>query len=103
MNETMLALLGFVTIIAVITLLLRNVTVPSLAFVSVATITSAVLVATGTFSVSEMGDFIAEGVKGVHATAALFIFSVLFFGLMTDVGMFDKIIGAIMKKVGHNV
>ena len=103
MNETMLALLGFVTIIAVITLLLRNVTVPSLAFVSVATITSAVLVATGTFSVSEMGDFIAEGVKGVHATAALFIFSVLFFGIMTDVGMFDKIIGALMKKVGHNV
>ena len=38
MNETMLALLGFVTIIAVITLLLKNVTVPSLAFVSVATI-----------------------------------------------------------------
>ena len=53
----MLALLGFVTIIAVITLLLKNVTVPSLAFVSVATITSAILVATGTFSVSEMGDF----------------------------------------------
>ena len=103
MNETMLALLGFVTIIAVITLLLKNVTVPSLAFVSVATITSAILVATGTFSVSEMGDFIAEGVKGVHATAALFIFSVLFFGIMTDVGMFDKIIGALMKKVGHNV
>lgn len=99
----MLALLGFVTIIAVITLLLKNVTVPSLAFVSVATITSAILVATGTFSVSEMGDFIAEGVKGVHATAALFIFSVLFFGIMTDVGMFDKIIGALMKKVGHNV
>ena len=103
MNETMLALLGFVTIIAVITLLLKNVTIPSLAFVSVATITSAILVATGTFSVSEMGDFIAEGVKGVHATAALFIFSVLFFGIMTDVGMFDKIIGALMKKVGHNV
>lgn len=99
----MLALLGFVTIIAVITLLLKNVTVPSLAFVSVATITSAILVATGTFSVSKMGDFIAEGVKGVHATAALFIFSVLFFGIMTDVGMFDKIIGALMKKVGHNV
>lgn len=99
----MLALLGFVTIIAVITLLLRNVTVPSLAFVSVATITSAILVATGTFSISEMGDFIAEGVKGVHATAALFIFSVLFFGIMTDVGMFDRIIGALMKRVGHNV
>ncbi|MBU5681688.1 SLC13 family permease [Blautia sp. MSJ-9] len=103
MNETMLALLGFATIITVIVLLLKNVTVPSLAFISVATASSAVLVLTGTFSVQEMGDFIAEGVKGVHATAALFIFSVLFFGIMTDVGMFDKIIGALMKKVGHNV
>ena len=103
MNETMLALLGFVTIITVIVLLLKNVTVPSLAFISVATASSAVLVLTGTFSLQEMGDFIAEGVKGVHATAALFIFSVLFFGIMTDVGMFDKIIGALMKKVGHNV
>ena len=103
MNETMLARLGFVTIITVIVLLLKNVTVPSLAFISVATASSAVLVLTGTFSLQEMGDFIAEGVKGVHATAALFIFSVLFFGIMTDVGMFDKIIGALMKKVGHNV
>ena len=33
----------------------------------------------------------------------LFIFSVLFFGVMTDAGMFDKIIGALMKKVGNNV
>lgn len=51
----MLALLGFVTIIAVITLLLKNVTVPSLAFVSVATITSAILVATGTFLCQKWG------------------------------------------------
>ncbi|EKC81759.1 hypothetical protein LEA_00004, partial [human gut metagenome] len=25
------------------------------------------------------------------------------FGVMTDAGMFDKIIGALMKKVGNNV
>ena len=39
----------------------------------------------------------------MHSTAALFIFSVLFFGIMTDAGMFDSIINALMKKVGHNV
>lgn len=37
MSEAMLALLGFATIIIVIALLLRNVTVPALAFVSVST------------------------------------------------------------------
>lgn len=99
----MLAVLGFATIIMIIVLLLRNVTVPALAFVGVSTVTSLILVATGTFTVEEMGDFIASGVSGVHSTAALFIFSVLFFGIMTDVGMFDRIINALMKRVGSNV
>ena len=103
MSDTILALLGFATVIAVIVLLLRNVTVPALAFVSVSTITAAILVATGAFTLDEMAGFIKEGVKGVHGTAVLFIFSVLFFGVMTDAGMFDKIIGALMKKVGNNV
>lgn len=103
MNETMLALLGFATIILIIILLLKNVTIPSLAFIGVSTVTAAILVATGTFTIKEMGDFIKSGVSGVHSTAALFIFSVLFFGIMTDAGMFDKIINALMKRVGHNV
>lgn len=103
MNETMLAVLGFATIIMIIVLLLRNVTVPALAFIGVSTVTAAILVATGTFTIAEMGDFISAGVAGVHSTAALFIFSVLFFGIMTDAGMFDKIINALMKKVGSNI
>ena len=103
MSETVLALLGFATVIAVIALLLRNVTVPSLAFVSVSTITAIILVVTKAFTLDEVAGFIKEGVKGVHGTAVLFIFSVLFFGVMTDAGMFDKIIGALMKKVGNNV
>lgn len=103
MNETMLALLGFATIIMIIVLLLKNVTVPALAFIGVSTVTALILVATGTFTIEEMGDFIKAGVSGVHSTAALFIFSVLFFGIMTDAGMFDRIINALMKKVGSNV
>ncbi|MDD6213089.1 MAG: citrate:proton symporter [Clostridiales bacterium] len=103
MNELMLALLGFATIIAIIVLLLRNVTVPALAFIGVSTITTAILVLTGTFTLDDMGGFIKAGVADVHGTAGLFIFSVLFFGIMTDVGMFDRIINALMKKVGNNV
>ncbi|MGN0295347.1 MAG: CitMHS family transporter [Lachnospiraceae bacterium] len=103
MNETMLAVLGFATIIMIIVLLLKNVTVPALAFIGVSTVTAAILVATGTFTIAQMGEFISSGVAGVHSTAALFIFSVLFFGIMTDAGMFDRIINALMKKVGNNV
>ncbi len=103
MSETMLAVLGFATIIMVIALLLRNVTVPSLAFVGVSAVTASILVLTGTFSVSEIGDFIKAGVADTSSTACLFLFSVMFFGIMTDVGMFDKIINALVKKVGNNV
>ena len=103
MNETMLALLGFATIIMIIVLLLRNVTVPALAFIGVSCVSALILVLTGTFTVTEVGDFIKAGVADVHSTAALFIFSVLFFGIMSDAGMFDSIINALMKKVGHNV
>lgn len=103
MSETILALLGFAAVIAVIVLLLRNVTVPSLAFVSVSTITAVLLVATHTFTLDEIAGYIKAGVAGVSGTAILFIFSVLFFGVMTDAGMFDRIIGALMKKVGNNV
>ena len=103
MNETLLALLGFATIIAIIVLLLKNVTVPALAFIGVSTVTTLVLIASGAFGVEEMGGFIKAGVADVHGTAALFIFSVLFFGIMTDVGMFDRVINALMKKVGSNV
>ena len=103
MSETVLALLGFATVITVVLLLLRNVTVPALGFVGVSTITSIILVATGTFTLDDMAGFIKAGVSSVHGTAVLFIFSVLFFGVMTDAGMFDKIINALMKKVGNNV
>ncbi len=103
MSETMLALVGFLTIFAIIALLLKNVTVPALAFASVSTVTTIVLVATKTFTVEEMGGFIKAGVEDVHGTAALFIFSVLFFGIMNNVGMFDRIIDALMSKVGDNV
>ena len=103
MNETMLAVLGFATILMIIVLLLKNVTVPAIAFIGVSTVTALILILTGTFTVGEMGDFISAGVKGVHSTAALFIFSVLFFGIMSDVGMFDKIINALMKRVGNSV
>lgn len=58
MNETMLAVLGFATVITIIVLLLRNVTVPALAFVGVSTVTTAILVATKTFTIKEMGEFI---------------------------------------------
>ncbi len=103
MNELMLACLGFVSTILIIVILLKNITVPSLAFIGVSVFTALILVATGTFSIAEVGDFIEIGVLDTSGTAALFMFSVLFFGVMTDAGMFDKIIAKLLSRVGSNV
>ena len=46
---------------------------------------------------------IKSGFSSTGPTAALFVFSVLYFGIMSDAGMFDVIIGRLMKLVGDNV
>ncbi len=103
MNELMLAILGFITTILIIVVLLKNLTVPSLAFIGVSIFAALVLILSGTFSIAEIGAFIETGVLDTSETAALFLFSVLFFGVMTDAGMFDKIISSLLSKVGSNV
>ncbi|MFQ9704314.1 MAG: hypothetical protein ACLR0U_23940 [Enterocloster clostridioformis] len=78
MSETMLALLGFATIIMIIVLLLKNVTVPAIAFIGVSTVTALILVLTGTFTVKEMGDLSRQAYRGafhrgpVHFLGAVF-------------------------------
>jgi CitMHS family citrate-Mg2+:H+ or citrate-Ca2+:H+ symporter len=103
MTPTLLALLGFATIVGIIVVLLKNWTGPMIAFIAVPCITAIILLLTGTASLADIGAFVKKGVSSVHGTAVLFIFSVTFFGIMTDVGMFDVIINALVKRVGNNV
>jgi len=103
MNEIMLAVIGFATLATIIILLLKNVTTPSIAFIGVSTVTAVIMVLTGTYTVNDIGEFVKLGISGVHGTAALFIFSVLYFGIMSNVGLFDRIIDKLMKRVGNNV
>lgn len=95
----MLGALGFLTMILIIVLLLKSKTVPSIAFIAVPVI--AALVAGCSFI--DIGAYVKEGVMDVAATACLFIFSILFFGIMTDVGVFDRLIDALVKRAGNNV
>jgi CitMHS family citrate-Mg2+:H+ or citrate-Ca2+:H+ symporter len=46
--------------------------------------------------------FAAEGIRNVGPVAAMFVFSVLFFGILTDAGMFDPIIGFVVKHAGSS-
>jgi CitMHS family citrate-Mg2+:H+ or citrate-Ca2+:H+ symporter len=113
----MLGLFGFSIVGIIVFLLLKKITVPAIAFIAVPTIMAliagyagllpeAVLMNEGVsepFSFLTLGRFIRTGVRGTYETAALFIFSITYFCLMDDAGLFDRIIGGLAKKAGNNV
>ena len=66
-------------------------------------ILGAILVFGGYYSWENIGKLIKSGFSSTGPTAALFVFSVLYFGIMTDAGMFDVIIGKLMLLVKDNV
>ena len=103
MSELVVGILGFACIIALVVTLFKSKTMPSMAFIIFPSILALILVAGGYYSIEQIGDLIKGGFKSTGPTAALFVFSVLFFGIMTDAGMFDVIINKLMKHVGDNV
>ena len=103
MSDTIVGLLGILTIAAVVITLFKSKTQPSIAFIIFPFILGVVLVLGGRFGFGELAAAIKAGFNSTAPTAALFVFSVLYFGIMTDAGMFDVIIGKLMKLIGNNV
>jgi CitMHS family citrate-Mg2+:H+ or citrate-Ca2+:H+ symporter len=50
----------------------------------------------------ETFDFAIQGIKNIAPVAAMFIFAILFFGVLTDAGMFDPIINLILRLTGNS-
>lgn len=103
MSDTIVGLLGILTIAAVVVTLFKSKTQPSIAFIFFPFILGVVLVLGGRFGWGDLAAAIKAGFNSTAPTAALFVFSVLYFGIMTDAGMFDVIIGKLMKLIGNNV
>ena len=103
MSETIVGILGFLTIAAIVVTLFKSKTLPSIAFIVFHTILAVILVIGGYYDFEQVGKLIKSGFSSTSPTAALFVFSVLYFGIMTDAGMFDVIIDKLMKLVGDNV
>ncbi len=47
--------------------------------------------------------FIKKGVTTTMSTAVLFLFSIVYFAVMDDVGMFDPLMDFLVKKAGNNI
>ncbi len=103
MSEAVVGILGLLCIVAIVATLFQSKTQPAIAFIVYPTILGLILVLAGRHSFDDLAAMIKAGFSSTGPTAALFVFSVLYFGIMTDAGMFDAIIGKLMKLVGDNV
>ena len=95
----MVAVVGFAMIICIVALLLKGKMSP----IVVLTVIPAVAALILGHGPVESADFIKEGVKTTTNNGILFIFSVIYFGVMSDTGMFDVIVNFLVKKAGNNV
>lgn len=103
MITTAVGILGFLTIVAIFVTLFKSKTLPSIAFIVFPAVLALILVLGGYYDIGQIGKLIEGGFSSTGPTAALFVFAVLYFGIMTDAGMFDVIIEKLMKLVGDNV
>ena len=95
----MLALVGFLIIIVMMLLIFRSKALPAFCF-AVLPIIGALICG---FSLADISDFIGKGVGSTWQTAILFIFSVTYFGIMNDAGLFDMLVDGLVKKAGKNI
>ncbi len=52
------------------------------------------------FGLGEIGKFITEGLKAVAPTATLFIFAILYFGVMRERGLFAPLVNFLLRSTG---
>ena len=91
----MLAPLGLLTVVVLLAVILTRRASPLVALIAVPV--AAALA--GGFGI-KTGNFIVKGIEGIAPVAGMFIFAILYFGIMTDAGMIDPIIDRILRAVG---
>ena len=91
----MLALLGALTVIVLLALILFDLLSPLVALI-VVPVVAALL---GGFGLGT-SKFIVAGISAIAPVAGMFVFAILYFGIMEDAGLLDPIIGRILRAVG---
>ncbi len=93
----MLVILGFLMVATFMALIMTKRLTPLLALIIVPTVF-------GLFAGAGLGigDMVMDAVKDMSSTAALLMFAIIYFGLMIDVGLFDKLVTLIVRIAGHD-
>ena len=95
----MLSIAALIMIVVIIFLLLKNKAVPGAILIFVPVVTALLL----GFSVKDVGTFVMKGLGTVSPVVAMFIFAILYFGTVSDAGMFDVFVKQVVKRTGNNV
>lgn len=95
----MLTFIGLLIIGVIVWLLLTEKVSPIIALILVP-LFGALLAG---FDVSQLKEFYSGGTKSVMQIVIMFMFSILFFGIMNDVGLFRPMIGGLIKLTRGNI
>ncbi|WP_019880430.1 CitMHS family transporter [Succinispira mobilis] len=95
----MLAFIGILMVVVIIYCLMQSKATPSVVFILVPIIAAFL----AGFSFDQISGFIKSGVTTTWSIAVLFIFSIVYFGVMSDAGMFDPLVNYLTEKAGANV
>ncbi|MBL0160353.1 MAG: citrate transporter [Bryobacterales bacterium] len=93
----MLALFGFLTISLVLAAILTRRMTPLNALIAFPVLAAVA----GGFGF-QTATFMLKGIQSVSGVAGMFIFAILYFGIMTDAGMLDPIVDRILAAAGSN-
>ena len=93
----MLALVGLATVIILLAVIASRVMSPLVALIAVP-VAAALMAGFGL----QTAQFMLSGLQQTASVAAMFVFAILYFGIMTDAGMLDPVVDRILRAVGTN-
>jgi CitMHS family citrate-Mg2+:H+ or citrate-Ca2+:H+ symporter len=89
-----LALLGFLMVATFMTLIMTKKMTPLVALIVIPSIFGVVAGQS-----AGLGDMMIEGIKNLAPTGVMLLFAILFFSTMTDTGLFDPLVGRLIRIV----
>lgn len=93
----MLALLGLLTILLLLFLVITKRTSPVIALILVPVLTGII-----SGQLTALPTMIADGIQSIAPTGVMFVFAILFFGILLDAGTFQPIIFHLLKIAGND-
>jgi len=91
-----LSLLGFLTVMVLLGVIVGRLMSPLVALI-VVPFTAALI---GGFGL-ETASFVVAGIQQIAPVAAMFVFAILYFGIISDAGTLDPVIDGVLRVVGY--